>query len=56
MSEYLTRSYADVYSICQSASLRTLLDPENGFAPRLKQLCSHQYVYTLFLEQLSYFM
>jgi len=48
MFEYLIRSYADVYSICQSANPETLLDPNDGFASRLRELCDHQYVYISF--------
>ncbi|KXN92482.1 hypothetical protein AN958_07429 [Leucoagaricus sp. SymC.cos] len=44
MSEALYRSCAEVLSIFQSAKddLEALLDPELGFAPRLRQLCRDQ--------------
>ncbi|KAF9448694.1 hypothetical protein P691DRAFT_800405 [Macrolepiota fuliginosa MF-IS2] len=44
MSDALYRSCADVLSVCQSAKddLEALLDPEVGFAPRLRQLCRDQ--------------
>lgn len=44
MSEVLLRSCADVLSICQSMSLKSLLDPDSGFAPCLRRLCSDQLV------------
>lgn len=44
MSDSLYVACADVLSLCQSMKddLAALLDPETGFAPRLKQLCHDQ--------------
>lgn len=44
MSESLYSSCAEVLSVCQAAKddLAVLLDPNNGFAPRLRQLCRDQ--------------
>ncbi|KAG1800698.1 uncharacterized protein BJ212DRAFT_1287070 [Suillus subaureus] len=44
MSESLYSSCAEVLSVCQAAKddLAALLDPNTGFAPRLRQLCRDQ--------------
>ncbi|EKM74849.1 hypothetical protein AGABI1DRAFT_80653 [Agaricus bisporus var. burnettii JB137-S8] len=44
MTESLFQSYADVLSLCQIVKddLEPLLDPEIGFAPRIRQLCTDQ--------------
>ncbi|KAF5346850.1 hypothetical protein D9756_010620 [Leucocoprinus leucothites] len=44
MSDALFRSCADVLSICQASKddLEALLDPDDGFAPRLRRLCRDQ--------------
>ena len=49
MSESLYSSCAQVLSLCQAAKddLAALLDPNTGFAPRLRQLCHDQWVSTL---------
>jgi len=46
MSEALYASCAEVLSLCQSMKddLAALLDPETGFAPRLRQICRDQLV------------
>lgn len=46
MSDALYASCAEVVSLCQSMKddLAALLDPETGFAPRLRQICSDQLV------------
>jgi nuclear pore complex protein Nup107 len=46
MSESLYSSCAEVLSVCQAAKddLAALLDPNTGFAPRLRQLCRDQCV------------
>jgi nuclear pore complex protein Nup107 len=45
MPEALYESFAQVLSLCQSMKddLAAILDPETGFAPRLRQLCRDQY-------------
>ncbi|KAH6905125.1 nuclear pore complex protein [Coprinopsis sp. MPI-PUGE-AT-0042] len=44
MAETLYSSFADVLSVSQSVKddLEALLDSENGFAPRLRQICEDQ--------------
>ena len=44
MSDSLYASCAEVLSLAQSnkEDLATLLDPENGFAPKLRQICQEQ--------------
>jgi hypothetical protein len=46
MSETFYTSCADVLALCQAQkdNLEELLDPETGFAPRLRQLCEQQCV------------
>lgn len=41
MADKLYESCAEVLSLCQSMKddLAALLDPETGFAPRLRQIC-----------------
>lgn len=46
MAENLYTSCAQVLSVCQGVEdLSILLDPQTGFAPRLRQLCSEQCVH-----------
>ncbi|KAJ8474879.1 hypothetical protein ONZ45_g15800 [Pleurotus djamor] len=44
MSDALFASYAEVLSLCQSLrdDLEAILDPETGFAPRLRRVCRDQ--------------
>jgi hypothetical protein len=44
MAETLYSSFADVLSVSQSVKddLEALLDSEDGFAPRLRQICEDQ--------------
>lgn len=44
MTDALYVSCAEVLSLCQSMKddLAGLLDPETGFAPRLRQICHDQ--------------
>ena len=46
MSETFYTSCADVLALCQAEkdNLEALLDPQTGFAPRLRQLCEQQCV------------
>jgi hypothetical protein len=46
MAEGLYASFAEVLSLCQSFKdeLAVILDPESGFAPRMRELCEQQYV------------
>lgn len=49
MAESLYASCAQVLSLCQANKddLETLLHPETGFAPRLREICNQQYVLRL---------
>jgi len=44
MSETFYTSCADVLTLCQAEkdNLEALLDPQTGFAPRLRHLCEQQ--------------
>ncbi|TFK94108.1 hypothetical protein K466DRAFT_477174, partial [Polyporus arcularius HHB13444] len=44
MAENLYTSCAEVLSVCQANkdNLEALLDPETGFAPRLRHICNQQ--------------
>lgn len=45
MAESLYASYADILSVCQgSDDPEELLDPETGFASRLRRLCDDRCV------------
>ena len=46
MSETFYTSCAEVLALCQAEkdNLEALLDPQTGFAPRLRQLCEQQCV------------
>lgn len=46
MSETFYTSCADILALCQAQkdNLEDLLDPQTGFAPRLRQLCEQQWV------------
>lgn len=46
MTENLYASCAEVLSVCQANkdNLEALLNPETGFAPKLRQICDQQYV------------
>lgn len=46
MSNALYTSCAEVLSLCQTLKddLPAILDPETGFAPRLRRVCHEQYV------------
>ena len=47
MSDALYASCAEVLSVCQANKddLDALLNPESGFAPRLRDICYRQCVY-----------
>jgi hypothetical protein len=44
MADGLYSSFAEVLSVCQSFKddLAAILDPESGFAPRMRELCEQQ--------------
>ena len=46
MAEGLYASCAEVLSMCQTFKddLAAVLDPESGFAPRMRELCEQQWV------------
>lgn len=46
MAEGLYASFAEVLSVCQSFKddLAVILDPDSGFAPRMRELCEQQWV------------
>jgi len=46
MAEGFYASFAEVLSVCQSFKddLAVILDPESGFAPRMRELCEQQWV------------
>ena len=46
MADGLYASFAEVLSVCQSFKddLAVILDPESGFAPRMRELCEQQCV------------
>jgi hypothetical protein len=52
MDAPLYESYAQVLAVCHPIKddLEALLDPQTGFAPRLRQICTDQYVLTLNLD------
>ncbi|KAI0259467.1 nuclear pore protein 84/107 [Gloeopeniophorella convolvens] len=53
MSETFYTSCADVLALCQAQKddLETLLDPQSGFAPRLRQICEQQCARLLDLQE-----
>lgn len=44
MAEALYSSYAEVLTVCQSVEddLAAVLDPDTGYAPRMRQICQEQ--------------
>ena len=61
MSETFYTSCAEVLALCQAEkdNLEALLDPQTGFAPRLRQLCEQQCVLCSlhnFLSPFIYFL